>query len=202
MIIDSPENIFLRLTEIANNFEPNEENYLIAYPYFLEYFKKIDTITPENIIIGISFTYSWMPTILNLNPKKRIEFNKLLNKSVLILNRIKNQSNNEDKITFNELLTLKELFNNSLVGSSKLLHFINPEKYAIWDSKVYQYLYINEKPHKYKLEKPSAYIKYLEFIEVLVNDENFEEFYLLMKQKVQFEISKYRALELAFFKGI
>lgn len=95
---------------------------------------------------------------------------------------------------------MKSSFNNSLVGTSKLLHFINPKQYAIWDSRVFRFLN-NEEPHKYKLEKPKTYIEYIEFVEKLKNDESFDAFYLLMKQKVGYEITEYRALELAFFKG-
>lgn len=201
MIKDSKEKIFDRLIAIANNFESDKENYFISYPYFLEYFRKFDKITPENLIIGISFTYSWMPTILKFSPKKNTETAELFNRAVDILNKVKNEANDKNRLTKKELLTLKELFNNSLVGTSKLLHFINPGKYAIWDSKVFRFLY-DEQPHKYKLERAESYLEYLDFIDSLIADKNFEKFYLLMKQKTDFQITKYRALELVFFKGI
>ncbi len=95
---------------------------------------------------------------------------------------------------------MKSTFNNSLVGTSKLLHFINPKQYAIWDSRVFRFLN-NEEPHKYKLEKSKTYLQYLDFIENLKNEKAFETFYNLIKQRVGYEISEYRALELAFFKG-
>ena len=117
-------------------------------------------------------------------------------KTLSILNEVKNGK----KINEEQLATLKSSFNNSLVGTSKLLHFINPKQYAIWDSRVFRFLN-NEEPHKYKLEKPKTYIEYIEFVEKLKNDEYFDAFYLLMKQKVGYEITEYRALELAFFKG-
>jgi hypothetical protein len=59
---------------------------------------------------------------------------------------------------------LKRAFNNSLVGTSKLLHFIHPKQYAIWDSWVFRFLN-NEEPHKYKLEKPKTYLEYLRKLE-------------------------------------
>jgi len=42
--------------------------------------------------------------------------------------------------SIDQLEILKGLLNNSLVGTSKHLHFINPEIFAIWDSRVYRYL--------------------------------------------------------------
>jgi hypothetical protein len=183
----SNDETFLQLTNIANNFKSTEENYLLSYPYFLNYFQNLESINLENLVIGISFTYSWMPTILKaLNLKNTEEV-------LFILNEVKKGKLIDEQ----QLTTLKTTFNNSLVGTSKLLHFINPKQYAIWDSRVFRFLN-NVEPHKYRLEKPRAYIEYLKLIEELKNEKAFIE---LMKQKVGYDITEYRALELAFFKG-
>ena len=187
----SNDETFLQLTNIANNFKSTEENYLLSYPYFLNYFQNLESINLENLVIGISFTYSWMPTILKaLNLKNTEEV-------LFILNEVKKGKLIDEQ----QLTTLKTTFNNSLVGTSKLLHFINPKQYAIWDSRVFRFLNDVE-PHKYRLEKPRAYIEYLKLIEELKNEKAFTAFFELMKQKVGYDITEYRALELAFFKGI
>lgn len=186
----SNDETFLQLTNIANNFKSTEENYLLSYPYFLNYFQNLESINLENLVIGISFTYSWMPTILKaLNLKNTEEV-------LFILNEVKKGKLIDEQ----QLTTLKTTFNNSLVGTSKLLHFINPKQYAIWDSRVFRFLN-NVEPHKYRLEKPRAYIEYLKLIEELKNEKAFTAFFELMKQKVGYDITEYRALELAFFKG-
>jgi len=186
----SNDETFLQLTNIANNFKSTEENYLLSYPYFLNYFQNLESINLENLVIGISFTYSWMPTILKaLNLKNTEEV-------LFILNEVKKGKLIDEQ----QLTTLKTTFNNSLVGTSKLLHFINPKQYAIWDSRVFRFLN-NVEPHKYRLEKPRAYIEYLKLIEELKNEKAFTAFFDLMKQKVGYDITEYRALELAFFKG-
>ncbi|GEK42843.1 hypothetical protein N5J50_03735 [Acinetobacter johnsonii] len=186
----SNDETFLQLTNIANNFKSTEENYLLSYPYFLNYFQNLESINLENLVIGISFTYSWMPTILKALNLKNTE------KVVFILNEVKKGKLIDEQ----QLTTLKTTFNNSLVGTSKLLHFINPKQYAIWDSSVFRFLN-NVEPHKYRLEKPRAYIEYLKLIEELKNEKAFTAFFELMKQKVGYDITEYRALELAFFKG-
>lgn len=186
----SNDETFLQLTNIANNFKSTEENYLLSYPYFLNYFQNLESINLENLVIGISFTYSWMPTILEALNLKNTE------KVVFILNEVKKGKLIDEQ----QLTTLKTTFNNSLVGTSKLLHFINPKQYAIWDSRVFKFLN-NIEPHKYRLEKPRAYIEYLKLIEELKNEKAFTAFFELMKQKVGYDITEYRALELAFFKG-
>lgn len=162
----SNHEILIQLTNIAHNFKSTEESYLLSYPYFLSYFKNLKSINLENLIIGISFTYSWMPTTLktiNLQNPKEI---------ITLLNDVKNGKLIDEK----QLTTLKTAFNNSLVGTSKLLHFINPEQYAIWDSRVFRFLN-NSEPHKYKLEKPKVYIEYLKLIEKLKNEKAFEAFF-------------------------
>lgn len=105
-----------------------EDNYLKIYPYFISYFKNLKELSEDNIIIGISLVYSWMPTIL-----KKLDLEKI-KKATTILNKART----EEIINKEELELLASTFNNSLVGSSKLLHFINPNMYAIWDSKVYR----------------------------------------------------------------
>ena len=186
----SNDETFLQLTNIANNFKSTEENYLLSYPYFLNYFQNLESINLENLVIGISFTYSWMPTILKaLNLKNTEEV-------LFILNEVKKGKLIDEQ----QLTTLKTTFNNSLVGTSKLLHFINPKQYAICDSRVFRFLNDVE-PHKYRLEMPRAYIEYLNLIEELKNEKAFTAFFELMKQKVGYDITEYRALELAFFKG-
>ncbi|MHC5169423.1 hypothetical protein ACVIAJ_03480 [Acinetobacter johnsonii] len=186
----SNDETFLQLTNIANNFKSTEENYLLSYPYFLNYFQNLESINLENLVIGISFTYSWMPTILKALNLKNTE------KVLFILNEVKKGKLIDEQ----QLTTLKTTFNNSLVGTSKLLHFINPKQYAIWDSRVFRFLN-NVEPHKYRLEKPRAYIEYLKLIEELKKEKAFTAFFELMKQKVGYDITEYRALELAFFKG-
>lgn len=184
------QEIFKQIMEIANNFNSEKENYLQAYSYFLNYFRKIDSIQLDDIVIGISFTYSWMPTIL-----KKIDLTNSEN-LILILNKVKNG----EVISIEEINLLKQAFNNSLVGTSKLLHFINPNKYAIWDSRVFKFL-SGEKSYISKFKEAEIYIEYLQLLDNLKLEEDFNIFFTLIQHKVGYEISEYRALELAFYKG-
>ncbi|ENU60661.1 hypothetical protein [Acinetobacter guillouiae] len=184
------QEIFKQIMEIANNFNSEKENYLQAYSYFLNYFRKIDRIQLDDIVIGISFTYSWMPTIL-----KKIDLTNSEN-LILILNKVKNG----EVISIEEINLLKQAFNNSLVGTSKLLHFINPNKYAIWDSRVFKFL-SGEKSYISKFKQAEIYIEYLQLLDNLKLEEDFNIFFTLIQHKVGYEISEYRALELAFYKG-
>lgn len=166
---------------------PEEEKYLTAYQEFIQYFKGIDRITRHNTIIGISFTYSWMPTILDFRSNN-------IDEATQILNYAKQGS----RPSLTDLDVLKNCFNNSLVGSSKLLHFINPEKFAIWDSRVYRYLY-NQEPHSYRVENSNTYLDYLFFCDNIINSPTIDKLQNIVENKVGYKLTKMRAIELIFF---
>jgi len=108
----------------AENFILTANNsYIETYSEFLKYFENIDVIERHHLVIASHFVYGWMPTII------RLETNQI-EKVLFLLNEVKSGY----LLTESELQIIKNCLNNSLVGSSKLLHFINPRKYAIWDS--------------------------------------------------------------------
>lgn len=161
------------------------------YDYYINFFKEKEVLTKNDVVIGIGFTYSWMPTILkNLNLSK-------LDNVTNILNKVKHGVDISD----DDFLLLKEFSNNSLVGASKLLHFINPEDYAIWDSRVFKFLNNNEAAHKYKLEKVHVYRQYLSYLSNLKTSGTLDNIVATLKAKIGYPISDYRALELLFFLG-
>jgi hypothetical protein len=82
-------------------------------------------------VVGLHIVYGWMPTIPNLQRPAGLTAAEqaivvtLLNDARLRL------------LTAAELSFLKTSFtNNSMVGLSKLLHFLAPGRYAIWDRRV------------------------------------------------------------------
>jgi len=190
-IKDIDKNAFLQKLEIiAEKYEPQKDEYFYknTYPYFIDYFKNIDKIKMEHFIIGLSFTYSWMPTIpSNSNFSNGDEVTKILNKAKL----------GEVLLSEYELGKLQIACNNSLIGVSKLLHFINPHKYGIWDRKVTKFLNNGNIFYKYNAEN---YLAYLLFLNELKNEPMFKNIFEPMKQKVG-NISEYRALELIFFNA-
>lgn len=105
----------------------------INYTLNLKYFADLQNIQLHNLIIGINFTYGWMPTVFSFKSDKLI-------KALEILSQVKNQ-NNTHLINHEDLTLITKLFNNSLVGNSKILHFINPINYPIIDSNVLKYIY-------------------------------------------------------------
>lgn len=186
----SNKEIMDSLFAVAKGLNPKKENYLQAYPHFINYFNTLNEIELKDLFIGISFTYSWMPTMLKsiiIEDEKKV---------LSTLNKVKKGW----LIKEEDLKILKNTFNNSLVGTSKLLHFINPHVYAIWDSRVFRFI-CNEKPYTSRLERPQAYLKYLALLNSLKKEPVFQSFYSSIKKSVGYEVTENRALELAMFKA-
>ena len=167
----------------------NSYSYYISYPEFLKYFQNLKTITKHNLIIGINFTYGWMPTIFDFRSDK---FDEALN----ILNKAKK----DNKLTKDDLVLLKGLLNNSLVGTSKLLHFINPEKFAIWDSRVYRYL-TGKAPYENRIGNCDTYLEYLEFCSYLAEQKEFNSLKKNIEYKVGYSMTSFRIAELVMYSN-
>ena len=96
-----------------------------------------------------------------------------------------------------------------MVGASKLLHFINPNVYAIWDSRVCRYLYkydfgFPEKIPQYNTKsKPhyqcDLYIKYLDLIKKLFSKPEFHEAKNCFQEKFDYYVTDNRFAEYVMY---
>ncbi|MCB0647081.1 MAG: hypothetical protein KDC49_10485 [Saprospiraceae bacterium] len=166
-----------------------DDSYIIAYPEFIKYFNEIgsDELRFHHLVISSHFIYGWMPTIIHLNISQKDEVLSLLNK--VKLGQLLNSS---------QLHILKECINGSMVGLSKLLHFINPEIYPIWDSKIYKY--ITDKNSTYGIDRPENYISYLNEVLKIANHIDFNKISKLICNKLNYQVSQIRVIELCIFQ--
>jgi hypothetical protein len=171
------------------NFKIERLSDYISYLEFLNYFSDIKTITRHNLIIGINFTYGWMPTIFKFCSDN---FDEALN--------IFNKAKIGHKLSLDNLILLKGLFNNSLVGTTKLLHFINPDNFAIWDSRVYRYL-TNKEPHDNRIGDCNTYFDYLAFCDYLTRQQGFDSLKISIENKVGYSMTAYRVAELVMYSN-
>lgn len=182
-IIKSPSDIIndgLRLTF-------KNDTYSLSYPEFLKYFKQISIIDEHHFIIGINFTYGWMPTIFNF---KSTDFTA----PVEILNKVKDgRLPSED-----ELLILKSVINNSLVGTSKILHFINPSLIPIWDSRVFKYL-IGKNSSVNSIGEPKNFLDYIKFCKKVIDQKDFPALKNHVETEIGHEITPMRAVEIIMY---
>lgn len=173
-----------------NTIIPKHNSYILSYPHIINYFAaKEAPFCPEDVVCGAHMVYGWMPTVLDLYPKKinLSDAAKLLNKA---------KANGD--LTNEELMQLASLINNSLVGASKLLHFVRPDKFAIWDSKIYYFVY-QKKSHHQSISNVKKYREYLNKLEQYRKDTRFKSFHSSVNSKIGYDVTELRALELVMF---
>jgi len=167
---------------------PTEDSYIKTYPEFIQYFKNISNISKHNLVISSHFVYGWMPTIIELKVQDMEGVLKSLNKA-----------KNGAMLTVGELELLKSTINNSLVGLSKLLHFINPADYAIWDSRIYRYT--TDKKSSYGIGNTQLYLNYLSKLNEIESHVDFNEIKKNISAHFDYEITSKRVIELLMFEA-
>ncbi len=159
----------------------------LSYREFLRYFERLEKITPHEFVIGASFVYSWMPTTLTLRHRGQFENVAAYLEAVRLGNDLDGDS----------LSLINSVVNNSMVGTSKLLHFINPERYAIHDSRVDTYLY--GKPSQTRLYSVDHYMSYTCGCRRAAEDERFKAVHQHVNKSLKYDLTALRALELVMF---
>lgn len=165
----------------------DNDSYIESYVEFIKYFENINVIEKHHLIIASHFVYGWMPTIIHLNTKE-------LERVLFLLNAAKSGK----ILTEQELEILKYCVNNSMVGTSKLLHFINPRIYAIWDRRIYRYL-TGEKS-SYGIGNPRKYLEYLAGLQKVTQHQNYDDLHFLIERRFSYNISPMRAIEFVMFE--
>lgn len=182
------ESLILDRADILDSLEI-AHSYQKSYQYFIDYFSDGRVLTERDLVISANFTYGWMPTIL--------KFKELVDRDFSSAVDAINQARSPYPISNDELLKLKKVINNSIVGASKLLHFINPNVYAIWDSRVCNFL-LNK--HNQKILSSSEVFKsYLELCSRVVSGSSFRAIHDSFVNKIGYEVSELRTVEQIMF---
>ena len=134
--------------------------------------------------------YGWMPTIL-----KNYQLEVLASMPVACIKATKNIGGAIELL--DDWLPSRPPINNSWIGTSKMLHFLNPEVFAIWDSRVARRFEMKvfslNGNRKYYIE----YLKFChEFMKAKASDlDHYRAAHMP-------NVSRLRALELIMFLGI
>lgn len=125
-------------------------SYLLSYPLMKDYFSKVEDIDLNKFTFGVYMIYGWMPRALRFNGGELIreeEFIRLKAKLLemkgwdekrflKVVSADDGDAGQKSVDKENALLSLKKVTNGSIVGMSKLLHFINPKIFPIYDSNI------------------------------------------------------------------
>jgi len=168
-----------------------DDSYILSYPHILSYFSAKATFDPADMVRGAHMVYGWMPTVLELYLEPP---NPDLAAGAALLTRAKGTGALSDQ----EITSLAGLVNNSLVGASKLLHFVAPDQFAIWDSKIYAFVF-EKKPYNYQVNEVASYRRYLSMLVSIRADARFNAFHASVNGKIGYAVLPLRAIELVMF---
>lgn len=161
--------------------------YLNSYPALIEATKVLLRHFAQEAILPIAhLAYGWMPRMLTFTSDQYTN------------STLAGASHVDSIASANELITGLNLLptNNSMVGVSKVLHFINPNFFPIWDSVVARHFDIRSP----RLQKDtSIYKDYLLFIHEQSKLTSASQVKTKVKRMFGYEISDVRAVELLLF---
>ena len=181
-----------KIFELEPNISvPQRDSYIESYPYLCAHFANKAVIDPQDVVLGAHMVYGWMPTVLGLDMGAVRGFS--LRQAADLLTVAKSRD-----LDRGELSSLKGLINNSIVGSSKLLHFVEPTRYPIWDSRLYRFCY-DKKGHAHQVNSVDAYLVYRSKLMALMTHPQFPRFHASVNAKVGYPVTGPRALELMMF---
>lgn len=169
--------------------------YFESYFEFLKYFQNLEKIDKHSMIIGVHFVYGWMPRI------PRFQY---IPEALDILNCVKKGKDIEGKDYF----VLIKSIDNSIVGVSKLLHFINPNQYPIFDGRIKNFFKTNKlvediyRPTQGKKDKEIIqYLAYKTLCEEIINLDHSQELFNIVTElyPITAKFTKMRMLENLFF---
>jgi hypothetical protein len=166
--------LFKKLRQAQHKTIDNDEFKWFEESY--KAFKNFPLNDKKDLIYIIAFAYSWMPTMANFKSPIDKDLSDLIGKinSFNGLNSL-NEFVNKEPLAKEILLSLVPIVNNSIVGTSKVLHFVNPNLFPIFDSRVLKGLNkilssANYKlVPKYILSYPDKAIAlYLEYLKLMI----------------------------------
>ena len=158
-----------------------------SYVEFLEYFNRIEKISSHEFVIGASFTYSWMPTTLTLRNENQFEVVAAYLDAIRLGNDVDKQA----------ISDMNAVINNSMVGTSKLLHFVDPQAYPIIDRWVE--IYLHGKHSQTRLYDVDHYMSYTCACRRAVEDDRFPAIHKHVNGELRYDVTALRALELIMF---
>lgn len=180
VLCDSKEYIF--------EFITTKNQYLKSYPVLIKATEILCRDMGSDAIPAIAhLVYGWMPTIL-----KSYDFEGKSN--ALIFQALDIQDVLEAH-AFIQKFTSSPV-NNSMVGLSKVLHFINPEFFPIWDRRVAKHFGIHSHSQIQRIEN---YLQYMKFVEAHAEHLVVRQVQKTFLEKTKVHISTTRACEFILF---
>jgi hypothetical protein len=185
-ILDTAE--FLHIRE--------NDRYLVSYDHLRNRISNMPFDDASDLYIASLMVYGWMPTIPTFNSEKEVVDGAMA--TLLKLKHAKATVPTKDDIE-----AISKFLNNSNVGTSKLMHFIDSETYPIWDSKIQKA--ISGMSYHYIMKETDNYLIYCKLIAQLITLPELvspiEMIKSIIKELFKYDISSVRAVEYLLFNS-
>jgi len=171
------------LDQVLNASTRTAATYRYTYDRFLRYFRDKPAgqmIDEQDLFVGFALAYSWMATIKQLDPAI-----DTVRSATAALNRLRSlraadmagsppapaSAPPEWVLRLQPEIEPVRQFLGSVVGTSRLLHFVNPEAFPMWDAVIHRY-YDKAVPGR-TLDSLRRYIEYTADVHWLVSHPDF-----------------------------
>lgn len=172
------------LDEALNATGKTAATYRYTYDRYIQYFQDKslqEDLTEQDLYVGFAMAYSWMATIKQLDP--RID---TIQTAVSALSRLRRLRPSDVEVEAStaarispeqaaEIGTMIEpvrQFLSSVIGTSKLLHFVNPDVFPIWDSVIHKFC--DSLKQTRASDSLNRYVEYTFNIHMLTNHADFD----------------------------
>lgn len=172
--------------------------YLSTYPDIINFAKAYTPNNARQFRQLALLVYGWMPRVLRIDPAHSQQ-------AIAAITAASNAN-----ISNYQNIAIQDIANclHSLVGASKLLHFINPNVFPIWDSKIQAFR--NLPNGNYDMANIQNYHAYVDDVHNIIADQNFNAYYaafvgvfnnrLEQSNINQYQVGAIRAVEVSAFE--
>ena len=159
--------------------------YLIGYPHLRAQFSRSEPLGLGEFIVATSMVYGLMPTVMNLRKGD----------PEMLLGPLSALRVDGRRLSHEQFADLRAIVNNSVVGASKLLHFLRPDTYPIWDSRVDRFMHGDDAD----TSSADRYFDYLADFDRVSQDPVFERQRVSLAKKLGYPIDATRAFEMIMY---
>lgn len=174
---------------MLEELEDRSKGYLASYPKIIAAVSMLKDDDQGNALALVAHAaYGWMPTVLSAGCFE----DGFMSEKDPILKIRKCRSASE----IMSALPGVSPINNSWVGLSKVLHFINPEVFPIWDGRVARHFGLM---HPYQYNTKQCYEEYAAWIEKWSKENDFKDLICSVHKAYGYKMTHIRAAELYLF---
>jgi hypothetical protein len=166
--------------------------YLASYHALLGLAASVEDDERHDGLVGLACaTYGWMPTIMGSCEPSAFGSQKPICE-------IRTLSTNSHARAFLENMDIRAPINGSWVGTSKFMHFLNADRFPIWDSRVAKNFGLK---WSHQINNKSVYLTYFDFVhsEIGKGHQWLDAIVRQVKTEHGYCLSPVRSLELMLF---